>query len=187
MAKFGRNLVTARLSGKLGDLIVFRTRGDVTYMASRPKKNDKEPTPGQIEHRLRFQEAIIYGKQVNADPALKENYSQSADGNQSAYNVAVADFMKAPHIDEIDVTRYNGQAGGSIRIRAVDDFRVVQAAVSIFNADSTLVEEGNAQQQANGIDWIYTATAQNGSIAGDKIIIKVSDTPGNITLEEKSL
>lgn len=101
--------------------------------------------------------------------------------------MAVADFMRAPHIDEVDVTQYTGQTGSTIRIRAVDDFKVVQTAVSILNADSTVVEEGNAIQQTNGIDWVYTSTAQNGSIVGDKIVIKVSDTPGNITIGEKTL
>ncbi len=187
MAKVGNNVVTSKLSGKLGDQIVFRTRGSKTYVSVKPNKTEKEATDEQMEHRRHFQEAILYGKSVNANADIKAAYKDAATGNQSAFNVAVADFMSAPHIEEIDISNYAGQAGDTIRIRAVDDFKVVEAVVNIYNSDSSLVENGQAVQQANGIDWIYTATSQNGSIEGDKIVIIVSDLPGNITSEEKSL
>jgi len=96
MAKVGNNIVTARLSGKLGDLIVFRKRGDHTYVSSAPQQKERVPTAQQEEHRRHFQEAIIYAKKSIADPAVKADYKESASENQSAYNVAVADFMHAP-------------------------------------------------------------------------------------------
>jgi hypothetical protein len=38
MAKVGDNIVTTGLSGKLGNLIVFRNRGGKTIVAKAPKK-----------------------------------------------------------------------------------------------------------------------------------------------------
>ena len=102
-------------------------------------------------------------------------------------HVAVADFFHAPDIDEIDVTNYRGAVGDTIRIRATDDFKVKQVHVTISNADGSLVEQGDAVQQANEIDWLYTATTANESTAGDRIVIRASDKPGNITEEEKAL
>ena len=101
--------------------------------------------------------------------------------------MAVADFFHAPDIDEIDVTNYRGAVGDTIRIRATDDFKVKQVHVTISNADGSLVEQGDAVQQANEIDWLYTATTANESTAGDRIVIRASDKPGNITEEEKAL
>jgi len=72
-------------------------------------------------------------------------------------------------------------------VRATDDFRVTQVQVSIVNADGSVVEEGNAVQQANGIDWLYTATVANESLAGDKIVVRASDKPGNITTLEQEV
>lgn len=46
MAKVGNNIVTSRLSGKLGDLIVFRTRGASKYVSSSPKTTDREQSGG---------------------------------------------------------------------------------------------------------------------------------------------
>ena len=49
----------------------------------------------------------------------------------------------------------------------------------------TLVEQGNAVAEAGGALWKYTATAANTVLSGDKIVIKVSDIPGNLTQDEK--
>lgn len=180
-------MVTTRLRGKVGDQLVFRTRGDKTYVSVAPEHKDREPTDAQKAHAKLFQEAIIYGKGVVADPVLKDTYQQAAVGNQTAFNVAVADFLHAPQIDEIDISKYSGQAGNSIRVRATDDFKVVQVLVSIYNSDNSLVEEGFALQDKNQVDWIYTTTANNADMQGDKIVIKVSDVPGNLTQKEETI
>ena len=101
--------------------------------------------------------------------------------------VAMADFLHAPDIDEIDVTKYHGAAKDAIRVRVTDDFKVEQVQVSIVNVDGTLVEEGNAVKQDNEIDWIYTATAANESTEGDKIVLRASDKPGNISAMEQAM
>jgi hypothetical protein len=59
-----------------------------------------------------------------------------------------------------------------------------QLQVVIYKGDGTLVDLGDAKQADNEINRVYSATAANASIAGDKIIIKVSDNPGNITEAE---
>ena len=78
MAKNSRNIVTHGLSGKLGDLIVFRQRGDETIVASKPKKQTGEPSEGQQEHRAHFLEAVLYGKTIMTDAAKKEVYQAAA-------------------------------------------------------------------------------------------------------------
>ena len=57
----------------------------------------------------------------------------------------------------------------------------------IANGDGSVVEQGDAVQQTNGIDWLYTATAVNESTAGDRIEVRASDKPGNIAAAEKVL
>lgn len=187
MAKVGDNIVTTGLSGKLGDLIVFRIRGGKTYVSKAPRERTGEPSEAQKLHQAKFQEAVLYARGAIADPATKAAYEASAEGGQNAYNVAVADFFNAPHIDEIDVSNYTGQPGSFIRIRAVDDFNVAEVTVTIQSGDGSEVESGAAQSSIGDIWWHYTATANNESLEGDKIIIRVSDVPGNITEEEKIL
>jgi hypothetical protein len=52
--------------------------------------------------------------------------------------------------------------------------------VKISNADGLTVEEGCAVNTVGNF-WIYTATANNESPDGNKIVVSASDMPGNIT------
>jgi len=186
MAKNAKNIVIHGITGKLGNQLVFRQKGDNTIIATKPGKRTSEPTQAELDHRLHFQEAILYGQKVNADPALKENYKSKAGNGTSAYNVAVADFLKAPHIDEIDVSKYTGQPGGTIRIRAIDDFKVSKITVTIKATGGTTLESGNAQEQPDSLDWLYTATKVNPGPQGTIFIIAASDIPGNVTQTTKT-
>ena len=111
-----------------------------------------------------------------ANPVIKEAYQADIEDVDTAYDVAVADFLNAPYINGIDVSHYTGQVNSYIQVRAVEDFEVKEVTVTIQNSDGTEVESGVAVQQDGGIWWRYTATTANESLAGDKIVIRVSDT-----------
>ena len=179
MAQSKNNIITHGMSGKIGDLIVFRNLNGKTIVASKPTERKGELSEGQKQNLKRFQQATIYAKSAVADPALKEEYKAVAKEGESAYNVAVADFMHAPDISEVNLSHYSGKVGDTISLTATDDFKVVEVFVSILNEDGTEVEEGYAQPAPGGVAWIYTATANNDSLTGDKIIIRASDLPGH--------
>jgi len=44
-----------------------------------------------------------------------------------------------------------------------------------------------AQSALGGLDWLYTATADNNMLTSDKIIIRASDLPGHVTEKELAL
>ena len=188
MGESKNNLATEGLSGQVGNLVFRRRKADGKVFVSRqPAAFEGDPTSAQKAVQSKFQQAIIYGKAATADPATKALYANKTTAGQSAFNVAVADFFNAPNIQEIDVSAYTGQVGSVIRVRATDDFNVADVSVHIANVDGSLVEEGAALLQPNGVDWIYTATQQNDSLAGDKITVMVTDIPRNTTVEEKVL
>jgi hypothetical protein len=187
MAHVKDNVYTRGLSGMVGDQMVFRVRGKSTIVANAPVTQEHEPTVAQKAQQKHFHEAIIYGKSTMLDPKKKEAYQAVAEENQSAFNVAVADFLNAPSIESVDVSTYNGQPGNVITVEAVDDFNVTQVDVTIYNSDGTLVEHGLAIQQADGLNWNYTATVANVSLAGDKIVVKAYDLPGNLTEKQTTL
>ena len=156
-------------------------------MAKAPKKKQTEWSETQEQHRLKFQEAVLYAKSANTNGTTKEAYKASAEEGETAYNVAVANFLNAPLINEIDVTNYTRQPNSYIQVRAVDDFEVKEVTVTIPNADGAEIENGSAVLQEGSIWWRYTATATNESLEGDKIIIRVSDIPGNLTEQEREI
>ena len=187
MAKIAKNIVLHGASGKIGDMLVVRQRGGSTILSQAPGERKGEPSEAQKAHQMRFQQAVLYARMQIADETAKAEYAAKASGLSNAYNVAVADFFNAPNIDEIDVRQYKGTVGDTIRVRVTDDFKVKQVNLAIYNADGSLVETGDAVKQSNVVDWIYTASVANESIAGDRIVIRASDKPGNITEEERAL
>lgn len=186
MAKSKNNVITHGLSGLVGDLLVFRQRANKTIVADRPKPFSTPPTDLQLGIQRRFKKAAQYARTAILDPLLKAGYRAVARLGQSAYNRAFKDYQLAPEFDEdVNLSTYTGAIGEEISVSVIDDFQVIGVKVKIINADLSLLEEGDAVQSDNGLDWIYTCTAVNAAPAGSKIIFTASDLPGNQTVLEK--
>ncbi|MDR1879169.1 MAG: hypothetical protein LBQ64_06365 [Bacteroidales bacterium] len=185
MAKQKGNVVTYGLSGKIGDLLVFRQRDGKTIVSKIPKA-PKTESENQKKHRKRFQQAVIYAKAATSTPEGKALYG-AAKKCRTPFNTAVSDFFNTPKIENIDLYAYTGTVGDKIRIMATDDFAVKSVHVQINNADGSLVEEGEAVPDVTGQLWTYTTTQNNDNLNGDKIVVSACDHPGNITKEEQIL
>jgi hypothetical protein len=106
---------------------------------------------------------------------LKEN-----KGMQTVWNVAVADYMKKPQIKEIDIHNYKEQKGNTIRVVARDNYRVAGVIVSIVDARGFDVESGMAVEMPNNCDWVYKAMEPNPYMQDGRIVVRVTDSPGNV-------
>jgi hypothetical protein len=184
MAKQTGNVVTYGLSGKIGDLLVFRRRGGKTIVSKVPESSKKPLTAKQIAHQQKFRQASLYAKGAVKEEGLVEVYEAVAGKKKrTPFVVAVADFLNAPEIKNIDLSKYAGNTGDIIRIKVVDDVIVKSVHVSIVNLDGSIVEEGDAVADASSHVWTYTATQENECLEGDKITVTISDLPEN-TVEE---
>lgn len=185
MAHSTDNVILQGAHGTFAKQLVFRQRFGQSILCKRPKKSNIPPTAAQIAIRERFQAATVYAKSVKANPDLLAMYQAAAKDGLTAYNIALADFFRAPDIRELDVSAYTGAIGNTIRVRAIDDFKVKAVQVSIFSTTNELLEEGAAIIATNGLDWIYTTTKENSTPAGCKIKVQASDLPGNATIKEQ--
>lgn len=187
MAKSRNNVVTHGLSGKIGDMLVFSQRNGQTIVGKVPKERTQPLSAKQQAQKKRFQEAILYGKAVMKDAALKEAYAAKADHAKgiSSYNVALADLLHAPDINEIDLSQYTGKKNEIISISVSDDFGVEKVTVKIENTDGTLVEEGEAANKTT--HWEYKTTTTNNDLADDKITVRAYDKPNNQSELQKEL
>ncbi len=187
MAK-ATNALTQGLSGKVSGL-VFRRNPDGSISAGNaPRTSGKAPTAAMQAQRDRFQQATFYGRAVQKDPATKAAYEGGVDtATTSAYTVAVADYLNAPSIRDVDFSAYRGRVGDRITIQATDDFAVTAVRVQIENPDGSLVEQGAAQAQPDGFTFVYTATAANATFIGDKITVTAEDRAGNETAQPTTL
>lgn len=188
MGKSDDNVLTHSLRGAIGDLLVYRTtKSGKTIVGKMPSTANRTQSAKQKEQVFHFQEAVLYGKTVRLTPELRALYETDLPEGKSVYQVALADFLRAPKIAKVDVTAYTGQPGGTIRIHAIDDFKVKEVTVTILNSDGTLVESGKAELEINGVTWLFTATKSNTSLTGDKIIVRASDIPGNLAEAELAM
>lgn len=178
MAKVKNNIVTEGLSGKLGDRIVFRQRAGNTIVAVKPQMPEQR-TEAQKKHASKFRDASQYAAKALKDPNIKAAYALRAKAGQSAYNVALADYLMAPDINEIDLSLYDGKKGSQLRIRVSDDYMVSEVSVAIYNAEGILLEEGNAEPAENSTDWSYTTQKASTEVQGNRLTIRAFDLPGN--------
>jgi hypothetical protein len=181
MAHSNNSVITGKLSGILGKELVFRSWEGKTIVAKAPKKRTATPSDAQLKIQDKFLLASRYGKAVTtgADQGIRDAYTAALKPRQNLYARAVEDFMSPPVVRDITTGTYTGAAGNTIPIRAVDDFRVTSVQVEIYAANGTLLEKGNAVQQNNGVDWLYTATQANSPLTGSKINAIATDVPGN--------
>lgn len=181
MAHSNNSIITGKLTGSIGKELVFRTWKGKTIVAKAPKKRTGELTQAQAETQEKFFMASRYAKAIlsNTDPALAAAYSASLRPRQNLYSRALTDFMSSPVVKQLDTRNYDGTAGSTVLVRAIDDFRVTAVRVEIYDASGALHESGNAVQNLNGLDWTYTAQLALSTPAGARIKAIATDVPGN--------
>lgn len=188
MARNKNNILVRGFSGSVGKQLVLRTSGDRTFLANRPSINPgRVATPQQEVVQLKFKEAVVYAKAAIQDPALKLDYAAVARPGQSAFNVAFSDAYMAPELSNLTTSGYAGNVGDKITVRAIDNYYVDSVKVTILDAGGTLLEEGNAQPDPNGLDFTYTATQANAVLPGTTIRVAAEDLPKNRTILDKVL
>lgn len=186
MAESLDNYITHGMSGKLGNLLVFRQWFGKTIVGKRPRKVGTF-TSKQQAIRAKFQQAAAYAKTALADAATLQAYKDKTLPGQTAFNLAMADYFLAPTITKIDHSSYSGAAGNKIKIAALDDFMVQKVDVAIHRPDGTLLEQGVAVADPDGIHWIYMTTQANGTMSGSKITATATDLPANVTVKDEIL
>ena len=177
MARVHKNMFVRGLTGSLGEQFVIRvTRSGKTIIADKPTfAGNRVFNAEQLAHQHAFRQAIAYAGSAKTDPV----YIAKAQGTgMTAFNAAVADWFNKPAVLEIDVRAWNGQAGGTIRVNALDDTRVTRVTVRITDPEDTLLEQGEAVQVDN-LWWAYTSTTVIAEPASARIVATAEDRPGN--------
>lgn len=177
MAHVHQNTIAKGLRGRVGDLI-YKQYGDKTVVTRVPQFSGAW-SKRQIAARRRFGRASRYATEVQRDPARLAIYARVARKRKLTVRAtAIADFLTAPTINEIDPSRYQGRPGDVISIWAHDNFEVVAVEVTIRDARGELVESGPAQRDAA---WRYVAQKTFAGPAPWVIEARATDRPGNAT------
>ena len=180
MARVNLNPALGDFRGELGNLVFWERYGK-KYASRKPDIRPRQPTDAQKEVHKRFRQATLYAKTVMADPEERSSYEMAAKERKlPVQNVVVGDYLTAPSVDQIDLSGYDGRAGGTIRIRASDDFDVMGVGVAISTSEGQAIEQGPAVLTSmNWGRWIYTTTTSVPAGVHVRVVATATDRPGN--------
>ncbi len=185
MAKMSDNNATHGIRGKVNQL-VYRQRKGETFI-SKPPIRSAPYSEAQKNIVSTFKQAVLYARSILQDAAIKLAYTKKAKRNQTPFNLAIADYFKAPVIVSVDLAQLANQIGSKISALVTDNFRVEAVKVKIEKSNGTLVEEGDAVLQPDGLHWLYITTTATAKTTGNKVSITATDLPGNSIVDQKTI
>ena len=185
MAKMKDNNATHGIRGKVNQF-VYRQRNGETVV-SKPPIRTAPYSEEQKNIVSIFKQAVLYARAILQNAAIKQAYKKKAKRGQSAFNLAIADFFKPPVVVAVDLSGFTDQAGSKITALVTDNFRVETVKVKIEKANGTLLEEGDAVLQPDGLNWQYTTTTANSNNSGNTVSIIATDLPGHSIIEQKTI
>lgn len=177
MAQAKLHALLESLRGSVGD-IVLKRYGDRVIVSKKPDMSRRKLSEKQRAHHERFRRGAAYGRMVRDTPELAAVYAPVAEERgQAVYHVALRDAMHEPVIEEVDLSAFSAQSGGTIAVRATDDFEVVRVEVDLVDESGDVVSKLEADRQ--GDEWLCTAEPTAGTLTA--VRVRAFDRPGNRT------
>ena len=87
------NIVTATLSGKLGN-VIFKNYGNKTVISKYPDMSKVVKTEKQLENQYQFRAAQAYAKSILSDPEKKLAFLKTVTKGRTAYHTAISEYLK---------------------------------------------------------------------------------------------
>jgi hypothetical protein len=179
MASIYRNIFSRGLTGALHNpFVAHQTHAGKTILTHEPMFDDHR---GYIESLKVHQAAILEATTYAHFAKTQDAYLQKElETGMTAYYLAVSDWFGAPKVLEINVDRWTGEAGQTIRVKARDNVMVARVAVVIRNAEGTVLETGEAVQSKTGnLWWAYTTQTPVFMDPFPTVQAVAQDLPGN--------
>ena len=177
MAKLYSSIFTRGLAG-IADELNVQTRSGRFFPAGKALFDDHREYIDLLDpNQAAVLEATTY---ANFAKMQDEYLNREQETGIPAYNLALADWFVAPRVLEINVDRWTGKPGQTIRVKARDNLLVARVSLAIRNAEGTLLEMGGAvQSEPGGAWWNYTTKSLVTMTPFPSIKAIAHDLPGN--------
>ena len=177
MAKLYSTIFARELAG-IADELHVQTRSGRTITANKALFDDNwEYIDSLKPNQAAVLEATTYANFAKMQDAY---LNQEQETGIPAYNLALADWFVTPRVLEINVDRWTGKIGQTIRVKARDNVRVVRVSLVIRDAQGTLLEMGEAvQSEPGGAWWNYTTKSLVIMMPFPTVKAIAHDLPGN--------
>ena len=182
MAKLNPNQSIGNPTGAVGELVYAKQPDGRVIIRRRPGPESAQ-TPGEKANQSRFRLAVAYRQSVVSDPDKCAPYKTAARIlRKRACDLALADFLKAPVIQNVDVANYTGKAAEMIGIDVADDFEVTSVEVLIRLLNGMPVEEGAAVRKSE-CQWVYWTRSSVAPGQALTIEVMAADRAGNVVIK----
>lgn len=188
MAKVVLNPALRVLSGDVAGF-VYRQQADGSVIMAKETlfDPDRELSAAQLGQMQKFKEASARYRRLMEDAGTEAAYKKliAERGLESRLRaLVIGDILKAPKVSTLDLSKFEGKVGDTIRVIAEDSVGVARLSLSIHDVTASQLIE-SAEMQMNGlvsgtVEWVYTTTAAVG--VGHEMQVKVTayDLAGNV-------
>ena len=190
MAKVVLNPALRVLSGDVAGF-VYRQQADGSVIIAKETLLDsnRECSGAQLEQMQKFKEASARYRRLMEDAGTEAAYKKliAERGLESRLRaLVIGDILKAPVISTLDISKFEGKVGDTIRVVAEDSVGVARLSLTVQDVTAgQLIEE--AEMQMNGlvsgtVEWVFTMTAVVD--AGHEMQVKATayDLAGNMVV-----
>ena len=142
MAIQTQNVVMQGVSRKIGRTLVFRQmKNGTTVIAQRPKPRSKPVTAAEALTHDRFRAAAHIAKKRSQDPMLRPQYLARAQPGQSAYFVALKEYLNAHKTNTTADTIHRSVDAVTARVNKPAEINLEIAKFNIIAANNMLVQQ----------------------------------------------
>ena len=158
--------------------VVHQTASGKTIVASKPDFDENLTyTENQTMHQAAVRDASMYASVAETHAAY---INKAEESGSTAYAVAVADWYSAPRVLAIDIDRWTGNPGETIRVKARDAVMVASVLLVVRDPQGDVLEMGEAvPSEAGSPWWIYTTQSRVSLQPFPTVQAIAFDLPGN--------
>ena len=154
--------------------LIHKTQSGRNLLARTPVING---ISSSLSMQDEIRQAVTYAE-FACDQALYR--SRAVGTSNTAYNLAVADYLGKPQVLDIDIQGWTGETGQTILVKATDNFLVLSVFLVIREGNNSL-EEGEAEQSpSDSLLWKYTTQTPVQRKTGISLDAYAYDLPGNV-------
>ena len=179
MANIDRNINLYRLTDLVYDPFgSYQTsRGKLISVPSLNRYQNGVPAKLRKPSLSRLRRAVTYACFAQGeDLYIHKARRYGATG----YSMALIDYLGAPKVLEIDVDRWTGEIGETIRVKARDNIAVAGMLVAIRDVEGNLLEAGQAAPFDFGSTWWrYETRSRVPMEPFPSVEVIARDRPGN--------
>ena len=190
MAKVVLNPALRVLSGDVAGF-VYRQQADGSVIMAKETLLDpnREFSVAQLEQMQKFKEASARYRRLMEDAGTEAAYKKliAERGLESRLRaLVIGDILKAPVISTLDISKFEGKVGDTIRVVAEDSVGVARLSLSVQDVTAGQLVEA-AEMQMNGlvsstVEWVFTATAAVGVAHAMHVKATAYELAGNVVV-----